>query len=251
MKLLADFYQAILDDNYKNIEYSFKHHNKLSAKQQFAIYSEGYRIRLIKAITADYPITLKLLGNEEFYRLAADYAKNTPSLNYNLDYYPLGFAEFIVNSDIDNFAKEIAMLESEIAKVFMLEDSQPLEQKKLQNISAEDFAATILKLRTASSLLEFSYPANDWFTKARAENTLPELPKKKNSWLLLVRNNNEVKRHELTHPQFTLLKNIKDGKNISDSLDMTVSSHQAEIEYITTNLQNWFTDWVASGVFLD
>jgi len=162
MKLLADFHQAILANDSTKIISTLKAHPRLSPEQQFAIYADGYRIRLIQAIRSDYPALIDFLGEQKFDALALQYIEKNPPQSYNLDFYPHKFAEFISNNSDDIFAKELAILEGAIAEVFMLPDSNPLSPETFSNLSTEKFGDKKLQLRTASRLLEFSTNVNEW-----------------------------------------------------------------------------------------
>ena len=63
---LTTFHQAILTNDATAVLPALKPHPRLSGAQQFAIYSEGYRIRLVAAIASDYPLTRALLGEKKF-----------------------------------------------------------------------------------------------------------------------------------------------------------------------------------------
>ncbi len=249
MKIYSDFHNAILKNDDTQIKPAVKPHPRLDASQQFAIYSDGYRIRLLHAIRSDYPILLKLLGDEIFDSLAYAYIEQNPPNNYNLDFYPHKFAEFVsINSD-NAFAVDLAILEATIAEVFMLPDSEPLSPENLSEISADDFGEMNLKLRIACRLLRFNYQVSDWLTVARAENNLPQITLPTSSWLLVLRHNNEVQRHNLSEQEFSLLQNLVSGKNVSDALDATLDEHESHAVAIVNNLQAYFANWVANGVF--
>jgi|CXWL01.1.fsa_nt_gi hypothetical protein len=250
MKIYSDFHNAILKNDTAHINLAVKPHSRLDAGQQFAIYSDGYRIRLAQAIRSDYPILFKLLGDAEFDSLALAYIEQNPPTSYNLDFYPHKFAEFVSRNYNDTFSVELATLEATIAEVFMLPDSEPLSADSLSGVSAEDFGEMRLKLRTAHKLLRFNYQISDWLTAARSsENNLPPIPSPSSSWLLVLRHNNEVQRHNLSAQEFSMLQHISSGKNVSDALDATLDEHESHAAIIINNLQGWFANWVTNGVF--
>lgn len=248
MKLLSDFHDAILENNASGIITEIRPHPRLTAAQQFAIYADGYRLRLLQAIGSDYPVLFSLLGDAVFKSLASAYIEQFPPTSYNLDYYPHQFAEFLRHNCNDKFAIEIAVLESAIAEVFMLPESSALTAYDFQNISIEDFAERKLRLRKAARLLQFEHNTNYWFTETKAGNNPPR-PAREPGWLLVIRHNNEVHRHNLCKAQFCLLKNIGSGKSVTNSIDATINENSADADYITNNLQSWFAEWMENGVF--
>ncbi len=176
MKLYSDFHKAILENDAAKITPAFKAHSRLTGIQQFAIYSEGYRIRLKQAIRSDYPILLKLLGDSAFDALAGAYIEQIPPTSYNLDFYPHKFAVFVGERLNEVFASELATLEATIAEVFMLPDSEPFSLDKFSKIVPENFGNMVFNLRAACRLLQFSYPVSEWLSDARVQEILPEIP---------------------------------------------------------------------------
>lgn len=251
MKLYSDFHKAILENDAAKITTVFKAHSRLTVAQQFAIYSEGYRIRLTQAIRSDYPILLKLLGDSAFDTLAGVYIKQNSPTSYNLDFYPHKFARFVGENMEEVFASELAILEGAIAEVFMCPDSEPFSLDKFSKIVPENFGDMVFNLRTACRLLQFSYPVSEWLSDARVQEILPEILPKNRSFLLVVRHNNEVQRHSLSEQEFVLLTNLVNGKNVAEALEKTLDEQPSYAENIINNLQRWFIGWIKNGVFID
>ena len=250
MKLYSDFHNAILENDAAQVAGEIKPHSRLTGVQQFAIYSEGYRIRLVQAIRSDYPILLKLLGDSAFDALAVAYIEQNPPTSYNLDFYPHKFAGFVGEKYGDAFVSELATLEATIAEVFMLTDSEPFLLDKFSQISPENFGEMFFNLRTACRLLQFSYPVSEWLSNARVQENLPEIPPENKSFLLVVRHNNEVQRHSLSEQEFALLMNLTSGKNVAEALEKTLEEQPSYAENIIGSLQNWFIGWIKNGVFI-
>lgn len=248
MKLLATFHQAILDNDASSITPALKKHPRLSAAQQFAIYSDGYRIRLREALQADYPALLDYLGETEFNALANRYIEQTPPTSYSLDAYPYPFAAFVSTSHGDIFAHDLATLESTIAEVFYMPDSEPLRPDALSGLSPETFAETKLKLRTASQLLAFNHPASNYLTAQRT-NGNPAKPNAAKSWLLIYRHRNEVQRLPLTELSHALLEQLAQDLTIGAALDTIATRYPDQMDKIVANLNPWFAQWLAEGVF--
>jgi hypothetical protein len=247
MKLLADFHQAILANNPEKIATALKPHPRLLPEAQFAIYSNGYRIRLLAAIRSDYPALIAYLGDKKFDNFALQYIEKTPPKSYNLDLYPHKFAEFTSNNSDDIFAKELAILEGIIAEVFMLPDSNPLSPEALSNLSPEEFGKKKLQLCTASRLLQFSTNVNEWLNEQRAGNS-KEIEMSAN-FLLVYRHNNEVQRYKLSQAEFLLLQQLSLGNTIMETLEKVTGEHEELAEIIAINLQKYFQEWISKEFF--
>jgi hypothetical protein len=249
-ELLATFHAAILANDVSALAPALKLHPRLTPAQQFAIYADGYRIRLVGAIASDYPLTRGLLGAETFDALAQRYVALIPPTSYSLDVYPHAFGGWLADSIDDRFAGELARLEAAVAVVFMLPDSAPLAPNALSNQSPDAFGATQLRMRTALQLMACHYPVNDWMSAARAGENPPR-PAAGASFLLLIRHNNEVQRIGLTAASYALLQAIASKMPVGDALDAVIAEDESRMQEIAANLQPWFAHWMANGVFAD
>ncbi|MGE3714800.1 MAG: putative DNA-binding domain-containing protein [Alphaproteobacteria bacterium] len=219
-----------------------------TAQKRFSIYTDGYRIRLQKAVEADYPCLRHYLGEKPLQTLVADFVEQTPSSYFNLDRYPLAFDSFVCANLDDPVACEIALLESTIASVFMQEESEPLAPSAFENLLPEQFGNMKLRARKASRLLLFSYLTHSYLTEFRAGETLVK-PEPLPQYVYVYRHNNEVQRLELPQAAFLLLQCLFDGMTIGEALEHITKTDDSLTSTIAANLQGWFADWMARGVF--
>jgi hypothetical protein len=242
--LLDTLHTAILDKDARAAIPHIKHNPRLSPEQQLAIYIDGYRYRLIDAIRSDYPVLLAYLGEPAFNALARAYIDANPPTHFNLDRYPHAFAATVK----DGFAADLAHLESAVAEVFMLPESAPLTPASLSALTPEAFASVVLHARSASKILRFDYPVENYFAARRAgENPAPPAPEP--SYVCIVRHTNEVQRHTLSHPGYLLLERLRAGDTIEAAFDHIATHHPESVPDIAANIQPWFAYWTASGFF--
>jgi len=248
MKILENFHSALLVNDGEAIFSALKLHPRLTPAQQFAIYADGYRIRLLAAVRSDYPALLEYVGAKNFDRLACQYIEKNPPTNYNLDFYPHEFAEFLCENYDDIFACDLARLEGAIAKVFMLPDSSPFLPEEMAKKSPEEFGEMVFPLRIASRLVRFSANVNEFLNAQRGDNSSHK-PQATSQYLLIYRHNNEVQRLQLSEAAFALLSQLAAGKNVANALDDAIAQCPEFAEEIARNLQSWFAGWVGGGVF--
>ncbi len=246
--LLGDFHAAILDNAPGACAAAIRPHPRLSAAQQMAIYTQGYRLRLSEVIGNEYPATRHLLGDDAFSALAAAFIEATPPSHYSLDTYPQGFAAYLQPHAMDGCAADIAALEAAIAHVFHAPESAALDAHALQGLTPDAFAARRLAPRAASALLAFAYPVEDYLTRLRNGET-PARPEALKSYIFVVRHPREVKRHALGEAQYRVLLALSQGACVGDALEQVAQAHPALLEDIASNVQHWFTQWTSSGFF--
>ena len=245
--LLRDFHAAILDNTPETFA-AIRPHPRLSAAQQMAIYTDGYRLRLSEVINNEYPTTRHWLGDDAYDALVAAYVETTPPSHYSLDTYPQGFASYVRAHSGDIGANNIATLEAAIAHVFHAPESTALDASTLQNITPDAFAAMRLTPRTASALLAFSYPVEEYLTRFRNGES-PKRPEAAASYLFVVRHPREVKRHTLGEAEYRVLLALSEGAPVGNALEQVANAHPELLADIASNVQPWFSRWTANGFF--
>ncbi|MDE3036937.1 MAG: putative DNA-binding domain-containing protein [Pseudomonadota bacterium] len=247
-KMLRAFQTAIFKGSPQPTLAIIKDNPQLDAGKQLNIYIEGYRIRLLNAVKADYLALRYAMGKAEFDRLAKAYIEATPSSHFNLDRYSIAFADFLARYWDDRFLRELAALEKAITEVFFMEESDPLESASLAGLTPEQFGGMVLIPRKASLLLPFTYPVNAYLTAFRADQS-PEKPDSATHYLYVYRHQNHIVRHELPQPAFALLKHLFLGQTVEEALENTLSQEANMAEFIIENLQSWFQEWTVAGFF--
>lgn len=245
------FHTALLDKDDAPAVALLRANERLSRQRQMAIYIQGYRTRLVLAIRSDYPALLALLGEQAFDALALAYIEATPPAHYSLDYYPHAFAPF-VRAHSDAFAADVARFEATVAELFLASDaapeSEPLAASTLAGLTPEAFGHTLLALRPASRLLEFSYPVDSYLAALRDDPQAAQ-PAAQTRYMFFVRHDNEVKRHPLSQAQYRLLCAFAAGQPVGVALDSVAEALPTEVPDMVAHLQQWFAQWTRDGFF--
>lgn len=244
--LLQDFHGAILDNDASRIVPRLKG-GRLAPGEQMAIYLQGYRLRLTGAIRSDYPELLAWMGDEAFDALAMRYVEAHPPTEASLDVYPFGFADFVRGAVGGGFAADLAALEGAIARVFFLPDSEALTPQALATLTPEQFGTMPLRLRKASALLACDTPVDAYMAACR-QGMRPATPEPDASYVMVVRHENEVRRHALHATGFCLLRALAEGQSMGQALE-SAGTGEAAAAILSTHLQPWFAAWTAAGFF--
>jgi hypothetical protein len=105
------------------------HSEGLAAQQRVAIYANGYRLRLLECLQAEFTALAGLLGEPLFTRFALDYLRAQPSTSYTLHDLGAGFPEHLARTRPDaagpsgpeawvDFLIDLARLERLIREVY-------------------------------------------------------------------------------------------------------------------------------------
>ena len=245
-ELLDNMMDAILKRDLTPAKSLYRDKKDFPVQEQLAVYVEGYRIRLYEGIEGAYPALLYYLGKPAFRKLAEAFIEATPSRYFNIDKYSIAFGEYVKKSSKEPFAGELALLESAIHEVYQLEETPALKADWIEQQTPESLAESVLYLRGASRLLAFTYPVNDYLTKFR-EDKNPAKPAPSQSYLLVLRHKNQVRRLPLAEAEYALLATFAVGKTITKALEDGRFTPYAEDENLSAELMNWFAHWVKEG----
>ncbi len=118
--------------------------SELSAADRAHIYSDMYLARLVDALREDYPLLARLLGDEGFFTLGAEYARAHPSHNPSLAHLGRQLPAFVrarPRSRPD--LADLAALEWARAEAFIAPDAEPVGASALQELAGRLPAARL------------------------------------------------------------------------------------------------------------
>jgi hypothetical protein len=217
------------------------------APAQLAVYTSGYRLRLHEVIESTYPALLFAIGAQRFRTLADGFITASPSRDFNIDKYTIGFAAYAATHSDDELARDLALLEGAIHAVYQAQETAPVNAQWLQEQGPEALAHIPLLPRAASQLLALSMPADAYLTAFREEKA-PAIPELNNNWLIVLRHNHQVKRLPLEEAEYSLLSLLAKGLPLEAALEDARMAPYLEHDDFASSLSAWVARWVAEGI---
>ena len=110
--------------------------------ETFAVYHDGFRLRMAEYLSNDYPALREAMGDEAFGALVEAYAKASPSTFRNARWVGAGLPAFLRASALhagDRFVCGLAALEAALARSFDAADAVELPVETLGRIREEDW----------------------------------------------------------------------------------------------------------------
>lgn len=216
-----------------------------SPEAQLAAYTQGYRLRLFKAVAADYPATAHALGNRNFNLWLRTFIETTPSTHSNLGRYAPQFAASL-KDHASPFVAELAALEAGLAEIADAEESPPLSADAISALSPEAFLAAKFQPRNASRLFCFDYPVNQYYA-AFHEGSQPPIPRPEKTWLLIYRHMDENWRMALEEGEYHLLEALASGLPLQEAVAETGNAAHFDEKGLPQYLQHWLARWLKCG----
>ena len=241
----------------------------LTAAERLAIYANAYHSRLLECLGEVFPMLKRTLGEDAFNGMAFGYLQQYPSRNYSLNELGRHFTPYLeqtrpagddpdesslLERDWPAFLIDLAKLEWGIYEVFDgpgVEGVALLGADQVLGIPAEHWSGARLMPVVCLQFLATRFPVNDYYTalrRAKLEEAI-EMPAAQESFVALTRRDFVVRRYNLTHPQFELLKALKDGNSVGTALERMLSAAPVDEDTLASELNRWFRNWTAEGFF--
>lgn len=226
----------------------------LSAAERIGVYAGMYFGRLVDCLRNDYPVLLKILGEDAFEDLARDFVIKYPSRSFTLNKLGAKMPAYILKAipvkQNRAFLFDVAQVERAIEEVFDAPEEKPLNMDSLLSIKPEKWLAMTLQVSQALRLFACKYPVNDFIEAAKTGDT-PEIPKRGKSWLAVYRNNYSVWRLNIDHWQYEMLNALQRGDTLGDAVEQAMQVMPETNEQSITAVQRWFELAAKRGWFID
>lgn len=154
----------------------------------FAVYSDGFRLRMAEFLTHDYPVLSATLGEAAFDALVETYWRQRPSTFRNARWIGAALPEFLRATQPyrdDLFVRGLAALEAALTRSFDAEDAPELSIQALAAMREADWPHLRLGFAPSVVLVESDTAALAAYERAQEGEPLPE-PRAGESFRLLV-----------------------------------------------------------------
>lgn len=132
-----------------------------SSVRRFAVYRNNVVVSLIDAVTAAYPVVVRLVGEQFFRAIARIYVAGHPPASPIMLHYGEGFADFVATftpAASVPYLADIARLERAWLEAYHAREAWPASLKELASIPAEAFGRVRLRLHPSLRLVRSRFP---------------------------------------------------------------------------------------------
>ncbi|MFZ5962890.1 putative DNA-binding domain-containing protein [Thalassococcus sp. BH17M4-6] len=146
------------------------------AGRRYAVYRNNVAVSLRDALETGFPVISKLLGQENFHKIAGLYLRSDPPRSPLMMHYGAGFPAFL-----ETFAPlarlgylgDVARLELALRRSYHAADSGPVDASVLQTLGEEQLLAARLDIAPAVQIVTSRWPVFSLW----AYNMRPGAPK--------------------------------------------------------------------------
>ena len=144
--------------------------------QRSGVYTQGYRSRLLEALSTSYPVLRQALGDACFDAAMRRYIDANPSRHYSIRYYGdqvPGFIAAHVAGHDGSAVADLARWEWTLADVFDAADDAAVAPDRLTRVSPAAWATVSFGLRASVRTVHTRSNAVQWWRSAQGECAAP------------------------------------------------------------------------------
>ncbi len=217
-------------------------------KERLAIHQGNFRVTASKAMQGIYKAVHRLVGDEYFEALMANFLADQPPKTATLTRYGEGFSDFLrafapVQEDLPWLAP-VASLDWAWFAAYGAKNTPALTAKDLQGVAAELLPAHAPGLHPSVHLMRFSVTAYSiWRTNIEDEDVQAVPLETGQEWAVVWRENMQIRHQGIMRAQYIFLDAIGDGQALVEAWT-AARQHDAQFD-----LAFEFAHWLNAGVF--
>ena len=224
------------------------------AEQGFQVYCDAYRLRLIEALSADYPALQAWLGEEGFGRLGRAYIDARPSDQFSIRWFGRHLPAFLLAEPAyagQNLVRELAGFEWALSEAFDEADSAVAAYPDLAGIASADWPTLKLRFHPSLRRIDLHSNATQVWLAANEKQSWPEaqLADQPQSWIIW-RQELKLLFRSLLVAEAYALDAFRAGQNFADvcgGLCGLIEEGQVAAQ-VAGFLQAWLRDGWITGI---
>ncbi len=228
----------------------------VSSRERFAVYSEAYSLRLIEALSADYPVSRDYLGDHGFDGMARAYIHARPSGQFSIRWFGRHLPSFLAETqpyDRQTEVQELAAFEWALSEAFDAPDSIPVGYQQLAGIAPEHWPELRLQFHPSMRRIDLRCNAAQVWQASNQQEPLPALSATidRQSWIIW-RQDLKLLFRSLSIQEAAALDAFKQGQCFAEACESLCAWLEEEQVAVSAAgfLQAWLRDGWIAGVKL-
>ena len=252
------------------VEGIVKPNDRLSSVERLEIYSRSYWFRILSSLNEDFVGLRAVVGDRKFDALAEAYLAEKPSRSFTLRNLGSRLESWLrahpqYTRPHEQLALDMVRLEWADIECFDAPEEPTLKLTEIQGLGDDP----ALRLQPHIQLLDLNFPvdnlllqiredsdeesdeASNTFSERRSRSRLKSVRKSKPrpTFVVVHRTDYLVYFKRVTPEAFRVLSTLRDGKTLSEAIDVAFHPSTLPDTKITELVQGWFADWAEWGWF--
>ncbi len=222
----------------------------------FAVYHDGFRLRMAEFLSHDYPVLREALGDEAFGAIAEAYVSAHPSRHRNARWFGAGLPEFLRRTPPfagERFLCGLAALEEGLSRSFDAADSSVLPVEILGVTPQEDWPRLCFGFHPSVALIEAPLAALRCYEAVQEEQADfdPADCADEEAAILVWRHGLEVQYRVINELEALALREALREKPFGEICALLAFSRPGEpAEDLAVEAANFLGSWFADGLIV-
>ncbi|MEQ1619771.1 MAG: DNA-binding domain-containing protein [Methylococcales bacterium] len=150
--------------------------DQASSTVRFKVYTDAYRLRLIEALSADYPALQQYLGDEDYDTMCRAYIDTSPSDQFSIRWFGRHLNRFLTAAQPYASQAEVAELtafEWALSEAFDAPDKAVIDYNRMAAIAADEWPSLKLTLHPSLRRIDLQYNTPQIWQAATDKDPLP------------------------------------------------------------------------------
>lgn len=217
--------------------------------RRYAIYRNNHIAGLVDALAESYPVVRRLVGNDFFRAMAADYVRRHPPRSPVLLAYGEDFAGFIESfppAGALGYLPDMARLEWLMVESLQAADATPLTISALQGLPPDALPALRMTAHPSARFLASEWPVvSIWRAHQPANDSAPQLGDDGAENAIIVRPDMTVDLHDAETGAFRFLMVLASGASLGDAAERIAGDGETALPWL---LQAAFAMGLVAGL---
>ncbi len=213
----------------------------LNHAERIHVYANGYYVRLMDVLSADFPLIKWILGDEAFNLLSREFIKVHPSSEYNINSIGKHFSTFLQRHPqhpAHPFLQQLSEYEWNLNQSQFLPHQNPMDFSSLKSIGVEQWADAKFEFQPNLILMESGYTFDQLHRAFRDKQPFTnELIAKKPSFFIFYQKENRSYSTSLEKMEYETLSLLMKDTSLGDVLDAIGSDEMVQSVF------SWFQKW--------
>lgn len=222
--------------------------HELKPATNLSVYQNNIQQVLKNALSATYPLIVKLVGQDFFAQLAAQYIQAYPSRSANIHEYGEYLSYFLKAHDIStqlDYLPEVASFEWTCHSLTFAAEHEPFNFEILARVAPEKYDDLHFKLHPASALMLCHYPLFDIIDLCLHKIEHIHKFEKKALYLCILRREHKISLIKLKLADYLFLSALNEGETLQQALAITTATDPL------FKLDAKLSEWINLNILVD
>jgi hypothetical protein len=192
-----------------------------TAPERRAIHRNNVRSGLIEALSIRYPVVKRLVGDEFFAAMAAEFALRHPPSSPSFIFYGGDFPGFVASfapASSLSYLADVARLESHWFEAYHAKDAAPLAADAFAALAPEKLADVIFVFHPSLAVVASSFPVASIFASHHGQGSLAAIDMTRPETALIARPDLEVEVTAIAPAFAGFLAALRGGETLASAV---------------------------------